>query len=221
LDLQGGGTWLGLNRDGKFGALTNYREGGKQIKNGSTRGKILTSYLSSPIAAVDFLVGLEEKSSQYNGYNIILGDGDDLFYCTSKRRGFTILEPGFYGVSNHFLDTPWPKLNRGKDLLRPVMVDTDKVLPERIFELLKDGQRPLDTQLPDTGIGLDWERLLGSIFIDSPGYGTRSSAVITVRNNGQSAFSEITHSRDGEKRAELVQFSLPGPDIINVDDSPC
>jgi len=215
LDLQGGGTWLGLNRDGKFGALTNYREGGKQIENGPTRGEILSSYLSSPITAVDFLDVLGKKSLQYNGFNLILGDGDDLFYFTNQRRGYTLLEPGFYGLSNHFLDTPWPKLSRGKDLLRPEMVDTDQVLPERIFTLLKDDQRPLDIELPATGIGLDWERLLGSIFIDSPGYGTRSSAVITVENNGRSTFSEMTHYRDQEKGAEFVQFSLPTPAVFS------
>lgn len=208
LDLQGGGTWLGLNRDGKFGALTNYRGGGKQVENGPTRGEIITSYLSSPITAVDFLDALGSKSLQYNGFNLILGDGNDLFYFSNQRRCYTHLEPGFYGLSNHFLDTSWPKLSRGKELLRPVMVDTALVLPEKIFDLLKDDQCPMDTELPDTGIGLEWERLLGTIFIDSPGYGTRSSAVITVRNDGQSTFSEMTHYHDGEKSSDLISMVM-------------
>ncbi len=208
LDLQGGGTWLGINRDGKIAALTNYREGGRQLENAPSRGEILRSYLDSKISVVDFLDELSGKASLFNGFNLILGEGDDLFYYTNRKNNYTRLEPGFYGLSNHFLDTPWPKVVRGKELLKAVMVDTDLVETEKIFDQLRDRHRPQDGLLPDTGIGQEWERLLGTIFIDSPGYGTRSSAVITVGDDGKTTFTELTYFPGEGREAEDARFSL-------------
>lgn len=208
LDLQCGGTWLGVNRDGKIAALTNYREGGMQLENAPSRGEILRSYLDSKISAVDFLDELSGKASLFNGFNLILGEGDDLFYYTNRKKNYARLEPGFYGLSNHLLDTPWPKVVRGKELLKAVMVDTDLVETEKIFAQLRDGHRPQDGLLPDTGIGQEWERLLGTIFIDIPGYGTRSSAVITVGDDGVTAFTEMTYHLEGGREAEVAQVFL-------------
>ncbi len=208
LDLQGGGTWLGVNRVGKIAALTNYREGGRQLENAPSRGEILRSYLDSKISAVDFLDELSGKASLFNGFNLILGESDDLFYYTNRKNSYARLEPGFYGLSNHLLDTPWPKVVRGKELLKAVMVDTDLVETEKIFARLRDRHRPQDGLLPDTGIGQEWERLLSTIFIDSPGYGTRSSAVITVGDDGQAAFAETTHHHGEDRGTEVVRFFL-------------
>jgi len=207
LDLLGGGTWLGVNRDGKLAALTNYRKKDKITGDAPSRGNILTSYLSSKSGGVEFLKNLSEKALQYNGFSLILGDGDDLFYFNNQQNRITLLSPGFYGLSNHFLDTPWPKLNRGKDLLKPLMVDTDHVDPEKIFALLKDDQRPPDALLPETGVGLEWEQLLGSIFIDSQEYGTRSSAVITIGYSGKTIFTERTYDSSKKEQSGTVQFS--------------
>jgi len=219
LDLEGGGTWLGINRDGKFAALTNYREGGTQMENAPSRGEIICSYLSSPVSGGKFLGELKNRASSYNGFNLVLGEGEELWYYTNKQENPVRLKPGFYGLSNHFLDTPWPKLSRGKELLRPVMVETDEVKPEKIFPLLKDTISPLDDFLPDTGIGLEWERLLGSIFIESPGYGTRSSAVITCKDDGQVSFTETTYVRSG---VELPDPNHPaGSQVINLKFNLC
>ncbi len=207
LDLLGGGTWLGVNREGKIGALTNYRKKEKITGYAPSRGNILISYLSSRSGGVEFLKKLSEKASRYNGFSLIIGDGDNLFYFNNQQNNIKLLSPGFYGLSNHFLDTPWPKLNRGKDLLKPVMVDTDHVDPEKIFALLKDDQRPLDALLPDTGVGLEWERLLGSIFIVSPEYGTRSSAVITIGYDGETIFTEKTYNSSKKEQSGTVQIS--------------
>jgi len=208
LDLQGGGTWLGITRSGKIAALTNYRGGGRQGENTPSRGDIVSSYLHSKVAAIDFLEELQKKSSQYNGFNLLLGDGENLYYYTSQREKFIRLEPGFYGLSNHFIDTPWPKLIRGKELLRPVMVETERVDCEKIFSLLRDDRNPQDRLLPDTGVGLEWERLLGTIFIDSPEYGTRSSAVITIGYDDEAVFTEITYHRAKGRKPEIVQMSF-------------
>ncbi|MBW1636051.1 MAG: NRDE family protein [Deltaproteobacteria bacterium] len=219
LDLEGGGTWLGVNKEGKFAALTNYREGGTQMENAPSRGEIICSYLSSSIPGDNFLHELKKTASTYNGFNLVLGEGEELFYYTNKHNSHIRLEPGFYGLSNHLLDTPWPKLSRGKDLLRPAMVETGEVKPGEIFSLLRDQFSPPDNLLPDTGIGLEWERLLGSIFIKSPLYGTRSSAVITFKDNGQVNFAETTYLKPG---AELSAQGHPfKSQVINLSFNLC
>lgn len=206
LDLLGGGTWLGVHRDGRIGALTNYRKKEKITGDAPSRGEIVASYLSSKGDSLQFLKNLSEKASQYNGFSLILGDGNDLYYFNNQQNRITPLSPGFYGLSNHFLDSPWPKVIRGKDLLKPVMVDTDNVDPNKIFTLLKDDHCPPDTSLPDTGVGLEWERLLGSIFIDSQEYGTRSSAVITIGYRGETVFTEKTYDGGNKEQPGIVQF---------------
>jgi len=210
LDLEGGGTWLGVNTEGKFAALTNYRQGGAQMENAPSRGEIICSYLSSPIPGLDFLDELKNTASNYNGFNLVLGEGEELYYYTNKQDNHVRLKPGFYGLSNHFLDTPWPKLSRGKELLRPVMVETRKLEPAKIFAMLKDQFSPSDDLLPDTGIGLEWERLLGPIFIESPAYGTRSSAVVTLRDDARVSFTEATYMRSGTK------IFYPGTDPVKT-----
>lgn len=207
-DLQGGGTWLGLSRKGKIAAITNFRKGGILRNDAPSRGKIIDSYLRSGDTAEEFLAALQKKGSEYNGFNLILGDMDSLFYYTNQEveKNPVALKPGFYGLCNHFLDSPWPKLVRGKKLLRPVMVESEKIEPTTLFSLLTDSWHPEDNSLPETGVGLEWERLLGSIFIDGEFYGTRSSAVITISENGEAIFCEKTYCRN-KKNDDVVWFN--------------
>ncbi|WP_457576656.1 NRDE family protein [Desulfomarina sp.] len=207
-DLQGGGTWLGVNKRGKIAAITNFRKGGVLRSDAPSRGEIIDSYLRNDDSAEEFLAKLQKKGREYNGFNLILGDIDKLFYYTNQglEKNPAVLEPGFYGLCNHFLDSPWPKLVRGKKLLKPVMVETENVKPAMLFSLLKDSWRPEDNSLPETGVGLEWERLLGSIFIDGEFYGTRSSAVITINDNGEIVFCEKTYHRN-KKNDDVVCFN--------------
>lgn len=209
-DLQGGGTWLGITAGLRFAAITNYREPAATRADAPTRGGILLNYLTGAMPAGQYLQDLTATAARYNGFNLILGDARDLYYYSSKINSPQLLSPGFYGLSNHLLDTPWPKVVRGKELLRPQMVDTDHIDPIPLFERLADNQRPPDHQLPDTGVGQEWERLLGTIFIDGATYGTRSSAVITVTEAGAIEFTEKTLHRSGggHMRAELVRLTL-------------
>ncbi len=210
LDLQGGGTWLGITSKVKYAALTNYREPTTTKPNAPSRGEILNEYLAGNTSARQYMDSLVEKGDHYNGFNLILGDGLELYYYSNRLVIPTLLWPGFYGLSNHLLDTPWPKIVRGKNLLRPHMVETGEIDAERIFALLGDTLRPPDEQLPQTGVGLEWERLLSSIFIDGSVYGTRSSAVITVSNEGCINFIEKSFWRDpmGKNNSENVRISL-------------
>ena len=198
-DLQGGGTWLGITARGKFVAITNYREPTVNRADAPSRGEILMNYLTSELDAGQYLRSLVASGDRYNGFNLIIGDSEELYYYSNKSAAPQLLAPGFYGLSNHLLDVPWPKVVRGKELLRPHMVETTRIDAVQLFAALKDKHHPPDEQLPDTKVGLGWERLLSTIFIDGADYGTRSSAVITVTNEGCINFSEKTMQRSSSK----------------------
>jgi uncharacterized protein with NRDE domain len=211
-DLQGGGTWLGITAGLKFAAITNFRDPAANRADAPSRGEILMDYLHGDTAAGPYLQALATRASRYNGFNLILGDAADLYYFSNKKGMPRKLAPGFYGLSNHLLDTAWPKVVRGKELLRPHMVETSEIDPLRLLELLQDNSSPPDDMLPDTGAGLEWERLLGPIFIDSPTYGTRSSAVITVTDGGAITFTEkrVDRSKAMDFTPPLVRLTLNG-----------
>jgi uncharacterized protein with NRDE domain len=194
-DLQGGGTWLGITAQLKFAAITNYRQPGANREDAPSRGEILVDYLTGQQNGEYSVHALAENDAGYNGFNLLLGDRKELFYYSNRSVGPQLLAPGFYGLSNHLLDTPWPKVIRGKALLYRDMVETKHLDPMRLFDSLADNFRPPDEQLPDTKIGLEWERLLSTICIDGADYGTRSSAVITVSDSGHIEFIEKTIHR--------------------------
>jgi uncharacterized protein with NRDE domain len=211
-DLQGGGTWLGITAGLRFAAITNYRDPAANRPDAPSRGQILLDYLNSEMAVGQYMQTLASKASMYNGFNLILGDARELYYYSNKSEATRLLSPGFYGLSNHLLDTPWPKVVRGKELLRPHMVETDRVEPQVLLNLLSDRHRPPDEKLPETGVGLEWERILGTICIDSANYGTRSTAVITVTEDGVVEFTEKTLQRRIERNtlSETLRFTLHG-----------
>ncbi len=209
-DLQGGGTWLGITAQLKFAAITNYREPAANRADAPSRGRILMDYLIGDLNAGRYIQTLAESGDRYNGFNLILGDREELYYYSNRSVGPKLLAPGFYGLSNHLLDVPWPKVVRGKDLLFPHMVEADRIDHGQIFGLLEDMKRPPDEQLPDTKVGLEWERLLSTIFIDGVDYGTRSSAVISVTDNGSVEFVEKTLQRSSSKGpvAQFTRYSM-------------
>ena len=181
-DLLMGGTWLGVSRDARFAALTNYRDPARTEDNKASRGELAARFLRSSIPPEDFLAELHTKPDRYNGYNILFGDADSLWYYSNIEQDGRKLAPGIYGLSNHLLDTPWPKVARAKKALGEAL----SALPDRapLFHLLKDDRPAPDEALPRTGVSLEWERLLSAAFIRAPSYGTRSSTVVVRGING-------------------------------------
>lgn len=208
-DLEGGGTWLGINKQESFAALTNFREHQTMSSDAPSRGELIIDYLQSEKTGKECLEKISNNAKLYNGFNLIVGDTKGLYYYSNRGGTQAELSPGFYGLCNHYLDSDWPKVARGKNLLYPHMVQTENLISEDIFNVLLDTERPDDRKLPDTGVGLEWERLLSSIFIDSTGYGTRSSAIITIDYNSRIDFFEKTYLRQsGKIETDLVYRSL-------------
>lgn len=210
-DLQAGGTWLGLNSKGRIGAITNFREPQAVTTDCPSRGEILSRYLTANADDSDFISNLEMKASKYRGFNLLFGNSDTMYYYSNRAEAMQQLKPGVYGLSNHLLDSGWPKVERGKMLFKEALSNSTFRV-EDIFTLLGDNHQPPEELLPDTGIGKAWERLLGSIFITSEHYGTRSSAVITIRDDGHTEFGERTflHSVDGWQTECEKSYNLSG-----------
>ncbi|UCF31722.1 MAG: NRDE family protein [bacterium] len=189
-DVRYGGTWLGITLEGRFGAVTNFRDPGSQRDHLLSRGLMLTDYLLGVKDPETFLADLDRAGDRYNGFNVLLDDSSGLFYYSNRNRRWRELDKGIYGLSNHLLDTPWPKVMRIKALFRDILDRETHPSVDSLMTVLADRVRPADQTLPDTGVGVDWERVLSPVFITSPNYGTRSSTVLTIRDTGEVRFTE-------------------------------
>lgn len=210
-DLVAGGTWMGVTLEGRFAAVTNYREGRTVKPDAPSRGGLVAGFLKGQTAPLEYMERLVPGADAYNGFNLIVGDPDGLVYFSNRGGSPRELEPGLYGLSNHLLDTPWPKVVRGKAALRRVL-EAPAVEYEALFELLADETRASDEALPDTGVGRDWERVLSPLFITSENYGTRLSAVVVLDAGGSLTFRERTFPLDGaSERTVFTTFQLKKP----------
>jgi uncharacterized protein with NRDE domain len=213
-DLRAGGTWLGIDRTGRFAAVTNYRQGQREPAASRSRGHLVSDYLIGRMSPRAHIARIQRDAEQYNGFNVIAGDAEEVVYFSNREGVARVLAPGVYGLSNHLLDTPWPKVTAGKVALGELARETAAPrLMEELFARLSDRTRPADSLLPETGIGPEWERLLSSAFIASADYGTRSSTVVLVNRDGRTTFAERRFGANGapagDARFELAPASLP------------
>lgn len=210
-DLEGGGTWMGMSRSGRFAALTNYRDPARQRDDAPSRGALVAGFLGSDSTIDAYLAGIRPRAHEFKGFNLLLGDGERLVWYSNVAGEASNLAPGIYGVSNHLLDTPWPKVGAGKTALVAAL----DALPAdaALFDLLRDDTVHPDDALPRTGVSLEWERLLSSAFVRGPGYGTRSSTVLTVSENRRVSFEEQTWQADGQRGGRAhFDFALARPE---------
>lgn len=191
-DLEAGGTWLGISDTGRFAAVTNVREPG-MAKGARSRGELTANFLSASVSALDY--ARELSPAEYSGFNLLLGDGESLVYASNRDGEPRALAPGVYGMSNHVLDTPWPKLVRARERFSAAL----KALPDDMafFELLEDREIMPDEILPATGVSLEWERLLSAIFVQSEAYGTRASTSVRMTGDGKAILTERSFAPDG------------------------
>lgn len=193
-DLLFGGTWLGVTEAGRFAAVTNYRDP-KAAKGSRSRGELVRDFLIAKNSPADFLEGVKSKAQEYSGFNLLVGKinqtSDEIAYFSNRAAEIKILRPGIYGLSNHLLDTPWRKVEKGKNLLSEIIAKNE--INENIFfDVLSDSALADDEDLPDTGIGFEREKALSSIFIKTPNYGTRSSTVLLIDEENKISFTEKT-----------------------------
>lgn len=194
-DEEAGGSWLGINRQGRFSMLTNVRLPSERNLYAPSRGTLVLTALQSSTSIVPLVQQLSTRSAPYNGFNLLVGELGSgsrpgaLMYLSNRRADTPRpLAAGLYGLSNAFLDTPWPKVTRS--VSRFALQIAREVDPLAFLALLSDRRLAADAELPATGVSLEWERALSAVQIRALGYGTRSSTVLTVRNDGLVTFLE-------------------------------
>ncbi|EAR21201.1 NRDE family protein [Nitrococcus mobilis] len=206
-DLEGGGTWIGISRNGRMAAVTNYRDPSITEPGVASRGELPVTALARHNDA-DLLRHFQREGHRYNGFNLLFGSPARLLYLSNRGARRIGLAAGVYALSNHVLDTPWPKVSRGKARLIDYLRGHSRPDPEGLFELLRDRHRPPDTALPDTGIGLEWERALAPMFIITHRYGTRCSTVIIMNEYNETLFAERTFDRQGNPIGDVCEWVL-------------
>ena len=194
-DLAAGGTWLGVTAAGRLGAVTNYREPPYGQGEWLSRGRLVADYLAGNMSAEDYLAQVRQQGCEYRGFNLLVADGDGLWYWSNRGGAPSRVAPGLHGLSNHLLDTPWPKVVSAREGMGRLL-RADSPDPEALFGLLGDRAAFPDHLLPDTGVGVERERLLSSLFIAGDNYGTRSSTIILMDRAGPITFMERSYGQD-------------------------
>lgn len=207
-DLLEMGTWLGVTKTGRFAALTNYRDFTKPTSGAKSRGEIVSGFLDSKMPPFIFLNSLRKNDADYAGFNIIVGNPNELYYYSNIEREIKQIPAGTHGLSNHLLNTPWPKVIKGKDKLKNYVNSHKKIDPNELLEILTDSEIAADELLPNTGVGIELERTLSPLFIQSPEYGTRSSTVILIDHDNKVTFVERTFNNGEFLADKTVNFQI-------------
>jgi uncharacterized protein with NRDE domain len=198
-DLEAGGTWLGIGPAGRFAAVTNIR-GGSKTQGQRSRGELCATYLKGQCSVQGYTHTVHAQAGEYAGFNLLLGDGQALYYLSSHTAPEALAE-GVYGLSNAGLDTPWPKLLKA----RAAIADRLEGTPDTWFDMLANPEPAKDADLPQTGMPLVTERLLSSIFIASETYGTRASTVLVNQADGARTLIERSFGPGGRPLGEVKQ----------------
>ena len=195
-DLEAGGTWLGITLAGRFAALTNYRNPADKKTGAPSRGALVSEFLTGKAAPKAYVQELEKRGSEYNGFGLLVGDAGSMYFLSNRGSHAVRVEPGVHGLSNHLLDTPWPKVEKGKAKLAARLDQPFDA--EAAFALLDDTERARDGELPSTGVSLELEERLSAIRIPAVGgYGTRCSTVLALGMDGKIEFHERSYREDG------------------------
>jgi uncharacterized protein with NRDE domain len=192
-DLQCGGTWIGVTKAGRFAAVTNYRDPENQKEGTLSRGGLVGSFLQGAEEPKVYLQSVHRKAGWYNGFNLLAGDSRSLWYYSNYQQHVTPVEPGIHGLSNHLLNTPWPKVITGKEKLAAILALPEETWEEAIWRLLTSRDFPPDEQLPATGVSKEWERVLSPIFITGRDYGTRASTMLLIDYQDRIRFVERSY----------------------------
>jgi uncharacterized protein with NRDE domain len=207
-DLEAGGTWLGARSATRWAVVTNVRDLPAHRPDARSRGALVSGFLCGGASAAAYAAEVFAERASYNPFNLLVDDGDALWYVSTHTEAAAPLAPGVYGLSNATLGVRWPKVERGLEaferLLEPADVD-----PEALLDLLRDDTRAPDDRLPDTGVGLERERMLSPLFIASADYGTRASTVLLLEKEGGGLFVERTYGAGGTP-GEARRYSCPG-----------
>lgn len=199
LDLVSGGSWLGVSEAGRFAVVTNVRGYGWPEDGRPSRGLLVRDALTGEGDYADLST---DQLSQFNPMNLITVRDGQAAFCTNRPQSRRLtLTPGVYGMSNGGLDDGWPKTRRLTGFLT-AWLEREEGAVEPLLGALRDDHRPQDHELPETGLGVERERLASAIFIENPIYGTLCSSVVRIAADGRGDFTERRFGPAGEVTGE-------------------
>jgi len=191
-DLEKGGTWFGVTTYGHWAAVTNYSET-NDTQFETSRGGLVSEYLTSYSTPDDYVASLAASADCYSGFNLVAGSPFHTVYFSNREHGLKPLQRGIYGLSNHLLDTPWPKVRTGKQNLENLL-ERDHLDADSLFSILCDQTHASNEDLPESGVRTEWDKLLSSAFISGDAYGTRSSTILLVSRDNRLILEERTYA---------------------------
>lgn len=198
-DLQAGGTWLALHRDGRFATVTNFRDAEPPRAGHRSRGHLVTGFLESKLSPADYLDTVDEQN--YAGFNLIVGTRDDIAYLSNREEGKRHLESGTFGLSNALLDGPWHKVESRKEKLSS-MVASGHVDETGLMRLMNDRGKARVAEVETGRLDFDTAHAITAPFIVMPDYGTRCTSIVLVDNEGNWRFTERRFDPTGQKTGE-------------------
>ena len=203
-DMRHGGTWLGVTREGRWSLVTNFRDVAAFESQGRSRGELVRHFLTSEQPPAKWVEGLALRAHTYNTYNVLVGDAGGVVYHGDRAPGPQALPSGVHGLSNALLNTPWPKVEDGRRRLSQHIAQSGAEDMQALATLLGDRASFPDDVLPDTGMGIEWERRLSPLFITDPEghYGTRATTVVAIDVTGGLRFLERRWAPDGSLAGE-------------------
>ncbi|MFC3095600.1 NRDE family protein [Alteromonas sediminis] len=208
-DLVAGGTWMGITETGRLAALTNIRDPERQNDEAVSRGKLVTDCLKNNHTTTEFMHILKATRTKYNGYNLLFGEWHDLHVYNNHINELVSLDEGVHGLSNAALNSPWPKTTKGMQALSDYCQRHASLHSEALFDILRDDVKASDHELPRTGVPYHWEKLLSSTFIVTPEYGTRTSTVLMINQQGKVTWEERYFNAEGTKiHSDHFSFTL-------------
>ena len=210
-DLEKGGTWLGINKYGRFAAVTNYRDGLSEKSSARSRGLLVSDYLEQKIPVDAYLQYCLDAAGEHGEFNLVLGDTRRLYFLSSRENEFRQLSEGCFALSNGELDASWPKMRRAREEVGKRVQAGQRIAHKELLDFLFDRQPAPDEDLPDTNIGLELERKLSPVFIAGDNYGTRVSTVVTIDSGHEVLFTERSYNSQAEVDGECsYQFTIMG-----------
>lgn len=208
-DLEAGGTWMGMNTEGRFAALTNIRAPSPPRIESRTRGELVTQFIEEDISDACYAERLRANHNRYRGYNLLFGQWNNLQVYNNHLNRLDKVGNGYHGLSNAHFNAPWPKLAFGKAQLQHICEQSNEIDLDALFALMRNEDKAPDNALPDTGIPFEKEKQLSSVFINIPGYGTRGTTILTVDHAGHVSWCERVYDENGEQASqECFEFKL-------------
>lgn len=207
-DMKAGGTWLGISKEGRIGALTNYRDFNNPREGEKSRGELIPGFLKSSKEPKEALTDILSRGKRYDGFNLIAGTSKKLYYNSNINNSVEEISPGIHGISNAFLDTSWPKVDVARQKFSSA-ISGSEIDEEAIFSLLKNSETYSQEKLPDTGLSPEMEKAVSPIFIETEEYGTRCSTLLTIDNEGLVNFIEKSYYKNNQAEKEKrFEFKL-------------